>query len=66
MGNKQTNNEFNDEGFYVLIKPGDVVDTGSGPPSAALSAVSMWVPAGSTINGIPVTSNSDGVDVKIA
>ena len=50
---------FKDEGFYILVKAGDVVDTGSGPPSAVPIATSMWVPKGSTLNGSLIKENSE-------
>ena len=45
-------NEDNvNEGFTIQVKAGDIVDTGSGPPTEVAIATSMWVPKGSVRNG---------------
>lgn len=53
--------EFVNEGFCINVDAGDIVDTGSGPPTAVAIATAMWVPSGSRVNGRIVTEKNDGV-----
>ena len=55
-------NEDNvNEGFTIKVKVGDIVDTGSGPPTAVAIATAMWVPKGSVRNGRLVTKDDEAV-----
>lgn len=47
------------DGFFIDVKAGDIVDTGSGPPSAVPIATSMWVPKGTVLNGTILRSADD-------
>lgn len=50
---------FQQDGFFIDVKAGDIVDTGSGPPTAVAIATSMWVPKGSVLNGTILRSADD-------
>lgn len=50
---------FQQDGFFIDVKAGDVVDTGSGPPTTVAIATSMWVPKGAVLNGQILRTASD-------
>lgn len=53
-------NEDNvNEGFTIMVKAGDIVDTGSGPSTAVPIDTAMWVPKGSVVNGRIVTKDDE-------
>ena len=47
------------DGYFIRVEAGDIVDTGSGPPAAVPTATGMWVPKGSVLNGVLVIKDSD-------
>lgn len=46
-------------GFFIDVKEGDIVDTGTGPPTTIAIATSMWVPKGTVLNGTILISAAD-------
>lgn len=50
---------FQQDGFFIDVVAGDVVDTGTGPPSNIAIATSMWVPKGTVLNGSLLRSADD-------
>lgn len=52
------NNDTINDGYIIMVNAGDIVDTGSGPPSPVPFPTSMWVPKGSTLNGKLIKSDS--------
>ncbi len=50
---------FQQDGFFIDVKDGDVVDTGTGPPTRIAIATSMWVPKGTIHNGTLLRSPDD-------
>jgi len=47
-----------DTGYLIRVEAGDIVDTGSGPPSEVPVATAIWVPEGSVLNGKLVTKST--------
>ena len=50
---------FAQDGFFLDVKPGDIVDTGTGPPTTIAIATSMWVPKGTVHNGTLLRAKDD-------
>ena len=50
---------FKQDGFFIDVVAGDVVDTGTGPPTSIAIATSMWVPKGTVLNGTILISAAD-------
>jgi hypothetical protein len=50
---------FQQDGFFIDVKEGDVVDTGTGPATTVAIATSMWVPKGTVHNGTLLRSSDD-------
>lgn len=50
---------FQQDGFFIDVVAGDVVDTGTGPPQTIPIATSMWVPKGTVLNGSILRSEDD-------
>lgn len=47
------------DGFFIDVIAGDIVDTGTGPPTTVAIATSMWVPKGTVLNGTILISADD-------
>ena len=47
------------DGFFIDVVAGDIVDTGTGPPTTIAIATSMWVPKGTIHNGTFLRSKDD-------
>lgn len=50
---------FQQDGFFIDVVEGDVIDTGTGPPQTVPIATSMWVPKGTVFNGSILRSADD-------
>lgn len=50
---------FTQDGFFIDVKAGDIVDTGTGPAQTVPIATSMWVPKGTVLNGSILRSADD-------
>jgi hypothetical protein len=50
---------FQQDGFFIDVKSGDTIDTGTGPPTTIAIATSMWVPKGTIHNGTLLRSSDD-------
>ncbi len=47
------------DGFFIDVVAGDIVDTGTGPPTTIGIATAMWVPKGTVHNGTLLRSADD-------
>jgi len=47
------------DGFFIDVVAGDIVDTGTGPATNIAIATSMWVPKGTVLNGTVLISAAD-------
>ena len=61
MATNESNVEegFQQDGFFIDVVAGDIVDTGTGPPTTVAIATSMWVPKGAIHNGTLLRSKDD-------
>jgi hypothetical protein len=61
MANNSTNvgEAFKKDGFFIDVVAGDIVDTGTGPPTTIAIATTMWVPKGAVLNGTILISEDD-------
>ena len=56
---KNVEEGFSQDGFFIDVVAGDIVDTGTGPPTTIAIATTMWVPKGAVLNGTLLISASD-------
>ena len=56
---KNVEEGFSQDGFFIDVVAGDIVDTGTGPPTTIAIATSMWVPKGTVLNGNFLRSKDD-------
>lgn len=47
------------DGFYIDVKAGDEVNTGTGPTQTIPIDTCMWVPKGTTLNGSVLLGEED-------
>jgi hypothetical protein len=47
------------DGFFIDVVAGDIVNTGTGPATTIAIATSMWVPKGTVLNGTILISAAD-------
>ncbi|KKN46605.1 hypothetical protein LCGC14_0671100 [marine sediment metagenome] len=61
MADNSTNvgEAFKKDGFFIDVVAGDIVDTGTGPPTTIAIATSMWVPKGTVHNGTLLRAADD-------
>lgn len=50
---------FKQDGFFIDVVEGDVLNTGTGPEQTIPIATSMWVPKGTILNGSVLRSADD-------